>query len=103
MQHSMKMEYPLFSWVYTSSVCFDVLIIDDEENEHYEYFYFNIYFYNGSLTQFIDILRIGLSDNEEGQFSHQSMLNKDSNMTPMVHVYKSIDCTMLTVLHLCLT
>ena len=84
----------------TSSVCLDMLIIDDEENERSENIFFYLYFYNGSLTQLIDRLQIPLHDNEEGQLiiiSHQSKLNKDSNMTPMVHVYKS----MVTALQLC--
>ena len=56
----------------TSSVCFDVLIIDDEENGRYsEIFFLYLYFYNGSLTQFIDTLPVIIYDNEEGQFSYQ--------------------------------
>ena len=84
----------------TSSICFDMLIIDDEENERSEHLYLDLYFYNGSLTQYIDRMWIIIFDNEEGQLiiiSHQSKLNKDSNMTPMVHVYKS----MVTALQLC--
>ena len=67
----------------TSTVCFDMLIIDDEENERTENFTFYLYFHNGPFSQIIDILRIELSDNEEGQFSHQSKLDEVSNMTPM--------------------
>ena len=63
----------------TSSICFDMLIIDDEENEQsYEYFYFDLYIYNGSHAQIIDELRIGIIDNEEGQFSHQSKFQTDT-------------------------
>ena len=55
----------------TSSICFDMLIIDDEENELPEFLFLDLYFYNGSLIQLIDTLVIVLYDNEEGQFSHQ--------------------------------
>ena len=51
----------------TSSVCFDMFIIDDEENDLNEYLYFNLYFYNGSLTQLIDRFEIEVFDNEKGQ------------------------------------
>ena len=51
----------------TSSVCFDMLIIDDEENDIDEYLYFKLYFYNGSFTQFIDIFYFEVFDNEKGQ------------------------------------
>ena len=68
----------------TSSVCFDMLIIDDEENEqYYEYFYFDLYFYNSSHTQFIDRLQIKIIDNEEGQLiiiSHQMKFQTDTYM-----------------------
>ena len=65
----------------TSSVCFDMLIIDDEENERDEYFYFDLYFYNSSHTQFIDRLQIRIIDNEEGQLiiiSHQMKFQTDT-------------------------
>ena len=87
----------------TSSVCFDMLIIDDEENEQHEYLYFDLYFYNGSHTQFIDRLRIRIIDNEEGQLiiiSHQMKFQTDTYGI-YIHVYKSIDCIMVTVLHHC--
>ena len=46
-----------------------MVIIDDEENEDTESFRFYLYFYNGSLTQRLESLRIRIIDNEEGQFS----------------------------------
>ena len=83
----------------TSSVCFDMFIIDDEENDLNEYLYFNLYFYNGSLTQLIDRFEIEVFDNEKGQL----IIIRESfkHETYAIHVCKFIDCTMLTVLHLC--
>ena len=68
----------------TSSICFDMLIIDDEENDRNDYLYFNLYFYNGSLTQLIEI---EVFDNEKGQFRESFQ-----HETYAIHVCKFIDC-----------
>ena len=46
--------------------CFDVLIIDDEENEQDETQSFYLYFHNGSRSHITDTAQITIYDNDEG-------------------------------------
>ena len=50
-----------------SRICFDVMIIDDNENERDEVFYFYLYHHNGNMTETIDKTSILIHDNEEGK------------------------------------
>ena len=47
-------------------VCFNVTIIDDDRNEHNEYFFFGLYHHNDTIT-LIDETIIYVRDNEKGQ------------------------------------